>query len=137
MMSNAKYIGRVGALAVAPGVGNLRRNATRMTVSPAVKLSADATALLVCGDSCPTWHGVRRRDHHEPVHHPDPSGPDHHAGRGDHALGSLAHHRASPANRGRNNALALVGAPPLPSVPAPVTLAAPATETAKADMSPK
>jgi hypothetical protein len=76
-MTNAKYIGRVGALAVALGVGNVRRAATRMTVSigvaalvvtatavpapvstvsSAVKLSADSTALLVCGDACPTWH---------------------------------------------------------------------------------
>ena len=36
---------------------------------------------------------------------------------------------------GINNALALVGLPPLLSIPAPVTLAAPATETAKADIS--
>jgi hypothetical protein len=64
-MGNAKHIGRVGALAVALGVGNVRRAATRMTVSigiaavvvmataapvpvspvsPAVKLSADSTA---------------------------------------------------------------------------------------------
>jgi hypothetical protein len=76
-MGNAKHIGRVGALAVALGVGNFRRAATRMavsigvaavvmtatavsapdsTVSPAVKLSADSTALLVCGVTCPTWH---------------------------------------------------------------------------------
>ena len=26
------------------------------TVSPAVKLSADSTVLLVCGSGCPTWH---------------------------------------------------------------------------------
>ncbi|MDT5297340.1 MAG: hypothetical protein QOG79_582, partial [Mycobacterium sp.] len=32
-MGNAKYIGRVGALAVALGVGNVRRAATWMTVS--------------------------------------------------------------------------------------------------------
>jgi PE-PPE domain len=38
---------------------------------------------------------------------------------------------------GINNALALVGLPPLLSVPAPVTLAAPATETAKATISPQ
>jgi hypothetical protein len=77
MMGTAKYIGRVGALAVALGVGNVRRAASRMTVSigvaalvvaatvvpapvstvsPAVKLSADTTALLVCGGACPTWH---------------------------------------------------------------------------------
>jgi hypothetical protein len=75
-MSNTKYIGRVGALAVALGVGNFRAVATRVTVSigvaavvvmatvvpvpvstvsPAVKLSADSTALLVCGTTCPTW----------------------------------------------------------------------------------
>jgi hypothetical protein len=75
MMGTAKYIGRVGALAVALGVGNLRRTATRMsvsigvaalvvaatvvpapvsTVSPAVKLSADSTALIMCGTTCPT-----------------------------------------------------------------------------------
>ena len=33
MMGNAKHIGRVGALAVALGIGNVRRTATRMTVS--------------------------------------------------------------------------------------------------------
>ena len=32
-MGNAKHIGRIGALAVALGVGNVRRTATRMTVS--------------------------------------------------------------------------------------------------------
>ncbi len=74
-MVTAKQIGRVGALAVALGVGNVRRNATRMTVSigatavvvvatlvpasdstgsPAVKLSADSTALVMCGTTCPT-----------------------------------------------------------------------------------
>jgi hypothetical protein len=77
-MGNAKHIGRVGALAVALGVGNVRRTATRMTVSigaaavvaaatvvpapvspvsPAVKLSADSTALIVCGTTCPTPDG--------------------------------------------------------------------------------
>jgi hypothetical protein len=72
-MSNARYIGRVGALAAALRVGNFRAVATRLTVSigiaavvvaatvvpapvsPAVKLSADSTALLVCGTTCPTW----------------------------------------------------------------------------------
>ena len=74
-MGNAKHIGRVGALAVALGIRNVRRTATRMTVSigvaalvvmatvvpvpvstvsPAVKLSADSTALIVCGTTCPT-----------------------------------------------------------------------------------
>jgi PE-PPE domain len=74
-MGNAKHIGRVGALAVALGVGNVRRTATRMTVSigaaalvvtatvvsapvstvsPAVRLSADSTALIMGGTSAPT-----------------------------------------------------------------------------------
>jgi hypothetical protein len=76
-MGNAKHIGRVGALAVALGVGNVRRAAARMTVSigaavvvvmatavpapdstvsPAVKLAADSTALLMGGTSIPTWN---------------------------------------------------------------------------------
>ena len=75
-MGNAKYIGRVGALAAALGVGNVRRAATRMTVSigvaavvlaTVVPASASAaepsdesppeptTALLVCGTTCPTF----------------------------------------------------------------------------------
>ncbi len=74
-MGNAKHIGRVGALAVALGVGNVRRAATRMTVSigvaalvvtatavpapdstvsPAVRLSADSTALIMGRTSIPT-----------------------------------------------------------------------------------
>ena len=74
-MGNAKHIGRVGALAAALGVENVRRTATRMTVSigaaavvvmatvvpvpvspvsPAVKLSADSTALILGGTSGPT-----------------------------------------------------------------------------------
>ena len=32
-MGNAKHVGRIEALAVAPGIGNFRRFATRMTVS--------------------------------------------------------------------------------------------------------
>jgi hypothetical protein len=75
MMGSAKHVGRVGALAVALGVGNVRRAATRMTVSigaaalvvmatvvsapvstvsPAVRLAADSTALIMCGTTCPT-----------------------------------------------------------------------------------
>ena len=74
-MGTAKHIGRIDALAVAPGIRNVQRNATRMTVSigvavlavmatvvpvpvstvsPAVQLSADSTALIVCGTTCPT-----------------------------------------------------------------------------------
>ena len=37
--------------------------------------------------------------------------------------------------QGINNAAALIGSPPLLSIPAPVTLVAPAIETAKADIS--
>jgi hypothetical protein len=76
-MGNARHIGRVGALASALGVGNFRRAATRMTVSigvaavvvmatavpapdstvsPAVRLSADSTALIMGGTSIPTWN---------------------------------------------------------------------------------
>lgn len=72
-MGSAKYIGRIGALAAALGIGNVRRSATRAasvgvavlavtaavvlepsSESPAVELSADSTALIVCGTSCPT-----------------------------------------------------------------------------------
>jgi PE-PPE domain len=74
-MATAKHIGRVGALAVALGIGNVLRNVTRITasigvttltvtaivaatpasaVSPNVKLSADTTALILCGTTCPT-----------------------------------------------------------------------------------
>jgi hypothetical protein len=79
MTGNARYIGRVGALAVALGIGNVRRAGTRMTVSigaavlvvmapvvpapvstvpPAVKLSADSTALIMGGTTIPTWNGA-------------------------------------------------------------------------------
>jgi hypothetical protein len=75
-VGNAKHIGRVGALAVALGIGNVRRAATRMTASigvaaavvmatagpvpestasRAVRLAADSTALLVCGTTCPKF----------------------------------------------------------------------------------
>lgn len=80
-MHTAKHIGRVGALAVALGIGTFRRNATRATVSigvaalamaaaagpvstesPAVMLSADSTALLLCGTACPTWNDAHVED---------------------------------------------------------------------------
>ena len=80
-MSNAKHIGRVGALAVALGIGNVRRTATRVAVSigvaalvvtaaagpvstesPVVELSADSTALLLCGTACPTWNDAHVED---------------------------------------------------------------------------
>jgi len=74
-MGNAKHIGRVGALAVALGVGNVRRAATRMTVSIGAAVLVMATvvpvstasaptaactdtdvtcALIMCGTTCPT-----------------------------------------------------------------------------------
>jgi hypothetical protein len=74
-MGNAKHIGRIGALAAALGIGNVRRSATRisvtigaavlvvmaaavpapdLTVSPAVRLSADSTALIMGGTTIPT-----------------------------------------------------------------------------------
>jgi len=74
-MGNAKHIGRVGAPTAALGVGNVRAVATRLTVSigaaavvvmataapvpvspvsPAVKLSADSTALIMGTSGVPT-----------------------------------------------------------------------------------
>ena len=70
-MGNAKHVGRVGALAVALGIGNLRPIATRVTVSIGTALVVmatvvpvssasdespppDTTALIVCGTTCPT-----------------------------------------------------------------------------------
>ena len=114
-MGNAKYIGRVGALAVALGIGNVRPIATRMTVSigaaalavmatvmpapvstvsPAVKLSADSTALILCGSVLPDARRLRHRVCQEPVHRTDSSGPGHRVRRGDGAHGDVARHRA-------------------------------------------
>jgi hypothetical protein len=74
MMSAEKHIGRIGVLAVALGIGTAWRNAARVTMSigiaalvvtaaapastpsPAVKLSADSTALLVCFQTCTTFN---------------------------------------------------------------------------------
>ena len=77
MTSTANHFGRVGKLATALEVVNVWRAGARMTVSigaaalvvaatagpgsastasPEVQLSADATALLVCGTTCPSWH---------------------------------------------------------------------------------
>src|SRR5262245_34358220 len=53
-MSTAKYIGRVGVLAVALGVAAASAPASTPTVSPNLKLAADSTALVVCGLGCPT-----------------------------------------------------------------------------------
>src|SRR5262245_6050582 len=74
-MGNAEYLGRDGALASAPGVGNFRHTATRLTVSigvaalvamatvvpapaptpsPGVRLTADSTALIMGATSVPT-----------------------------------------------------------------------------------
>ena len=74
-MGTAKHVGRISVLAVALGIGRLRRIATRVTVSigvaalvvtatvvpapvstmsPAVKLSAETTALMMGATSGPT-----------------------------------------------------------------------------------
>jgi PE-PPE domain len=46
------------------------------TVSPAAKLSADSTALLVCGFTCPTWHEpdveIIMNQYVTPTHPPQP-----------------------------------------------------------------
>ena len=75
MMGTAKHIGRM-VLAVAPGIRNVRRTATRMTVSICVavlvvmatvvpaplrrvavgRTAADSTALILGGTSIPTWN---------------------------------------------------------------------------------
>jgi len=93
MVGSAKHIGRIGALAIAPGIRNVRRNATRVTVSigiaavvvaatvvpapvstvsPTVKLSADSTALILCGTTCPTpddfWVEAVRNQFIAPTH---------------------------------------------------------------------
>lgn len=52
-------------------------------------------------------------------------------------LGKVAADLVNAVGQGVNNAAALVGVPPLLSIPAPVTLAAPATDTAAADISPQ
>ncbi|HEY5840249.1 MAG TPA: hypothetical protein VIU87_02030 [Mycobacterium sp.] len=106
-MGNAKYIGRVGALAAALGVGNVRRAATRMTVSigAAVLVMAtvvpvstaastapctqtDVTCALIMGTS-----GVPTPDDfyvgQEPVHRADSSGP-HRIRQSDDARGVVA-----------------------------------------------
>ena len=57
MMGTAKHIGRVGALAAALGVRNVRRTATRMTVSIGVAVLV-VTATVVPAS---TVVGVRRR----------------------------------------------------------------------------
>jgi PE-PPE domain len=60
MMGTAKHIGRIGALTVSIGAAAVVVMATVVpapTVSPAVKLSADSTALILCGTTCPTPDG--------------------------------------------------------------------------------
>jgi hypothetical protein len=76
MMGTARHIGRIRALAVAPGIRNVRRNATRMTMSigaavlvvmatvvPVASASSSdvpppdkKTALIMGGTSIPTWN---------------------------------------------------------------------------------
>jgi hypothetical protein len=50
-MSTGKFIGRVGALALALGVGFAPVSAQGVAVAE----SQDSTALMVCGGGCPTW----------------------------------------------------------------------------------
>ena len=49
MMGAAKYIGRIGLLAVALGVGNVRRAATRMTGDRGTALVVMATVVPGAG----------------------------------------------------------------------------------------
>ena len=100
MMGTAKHIGRIGAPAVAPGIRNVRRTATRMTVSigvavlvvmatvvpvptstvsPAVQLSADYDRLDHGRDHHPDARRRLHRRRQEPVHRADSSGPGHRA----------------------------------------------------------
>ena len=53
-MSMARHIGHVGALAVALALTATFVPVSASTTSPAVKLSADSTALIMCGTTCPT-----------------------------------------------------------------------------------
>ena len=119
-MGNAKHIGRIGALAVAPGIRNVRRTATRMTVSIGVAvlvvmatvvpapsaspcgspLSADSTALILGGTSVPTSDDSYVEVCQEPVHRADTSGPDDRVRRGDDARGVLARRRGRSASSG-------------------------------------
>ena len=71
------------------------------TVSPAVKLSADSTALLVCGTGCPTFHDADVEIIMNQFITPTHPGQTHHAGRGDHARGSVAPNRGSTPSRAR------------------------------------
>ena len=92
-MSTAKYVGRVGALAVALGVG------FAVATTPAVAYaepadssrcssfdspSPDSTALIMGGTTIPTPDDLGRNCQ-EPVHRADTSGPGHRLLRGDDA----------------------------------------------------
>ena len=115
-MGNAKHVGRVGALAAALGVGNVRRTATRMTVSIGVAalvvmatvvpvstasdvrvgpVRADVTcALILGGTACPTpddaYIDAVKNQYIAPTH----PGQDIDYVAGDHARGVVAHHGA-------------------------------------------
>jgi hypothetical protein len=56
MMVTAKHIGRIGAMTVSIGAAAVVVMAT-VVPAPAVKLSADSTALILCGTTCPTPDG--------------------------------------------------------------------------------
>ena len=98
MMGTAKHIGRTGLLAVAPGIRNFRRTATRMTVSIGVTVAGgdghgrQASVDGVAGWGWTTRPGTTTRmimggttarrpttptsKYQEPVHHADSSGQD-------------------------------------------------------------
>ena len=62
-MGTAKHIGRVGALAVALGAGNVRRTAARMTVSigaAAVVVMATVVPVSTASASSPAVQADRR-----------------------------------------------------------------------------
>lgn len=93
-MGTETCTGRIDAPAVAPGMRKVRRDAMRArvsifgvtvvavmataallavsTVSPAVRLSADSTALVLCGTTCPTpdahWVESVKNQFIEPTH---------------------------------------------------------------------
>ena len=136
-MGTVKYIGRIGALAVALGVGNVRRTATRMTVSigvavlvvmatvvpaptvsPAVRLGrrppctdTDVTcALIMGGTTVPTPDDAYVETVMNQFIAPTHPDQDIELRRGDHARGGLAHHRDFAPRRARARASEHLGA---------------------------
>lgn len=59
-MSTARFVGRVGALAVALGVGFTAVTAPGTAIAaPSDSSTVDSTALLVCGGACPTFQDAQ------------------------------------------------------------------------------